>query len=148
MRAVKILSEMVAKAIKIAVKAHDGQYRKFEETDTPYIVHPIRVAAAFDAGTPEYIVAILHDVVEDTDVTLDDLREHFPEVIIDGVDGMTRRKDDGETFFEYVERCGKNPVSKAVKAQDLVDNMGSLPESHGLRARYTKAMQMLGLWSQ
>jgi hypothetical protein len=88
-----------------------------------YDAHYIRVA--FASGTQsidKMIIGILHDVVEDTDWTLDDLRRlGFSERVVNGVDGVTKR--EGERYFDFVERCSLNPDSIDVKLSDLKDNM-------------------------
>ncbi len=108
----------LAKAIRIAAEAHDGQQDRF---GAPYILHPLRVMMRM-TSEEERIAAILHDVVEDSDWTLDDLRkEGFSEVILQAVDCLTRRQ--GEHYFEYIERLKPNTVARAIKIADLEDNM-------------------------
>jgi len=103
-------------AIRIAVTAHAGQVEKSGE---PYITHPLRLMAAVD-GEEAKIVAVLHDVVEDTSVTVDDLRrEGFSETILAAVDCVTHRQ---ETYADYVVRCKNNPIANQVKLADLTDN--------------------------
>jgi (p)ppGpp synthase/HD superfamily hydrolase len=71
---------------------------------------------------PERVVAVLHDTVEDSEITLDDLRrEGFPGGIVEGVDCLTRR--EGETYERYMERVATNPLAVTVKIADLEDNM-------------------------
>src|SRR6188768_414379 len=94
------------KAIRIAVAAHAGQTDK---GGAPYITHPLRLMAAVETEE-EKIVALLHDVVEDTTVTLDDLRrEGFSDSVLAGVACVTHRRD--EPYAEYVIRCKHNPVA-------------------------------------
>ena len=113
-----ISPELLEKAIRIAVEAHQGQRDK---NDAPYILHPIRVMGRVRT-TPEQIVAILHDVVEDTDWTLDGLRkEGFPKEIVDAVDCLTKR--EGEAYEDFVTRAASNPIARPVKLADLEDNM-------------------------
>jgi (p)ppGpp synthase/HD superfamily hydrolase len=110
--------ELLEKAIRIAVEAHQGQRDK---NGAPYIMHPIRVMGRVRT-TPEKTVAILHDVVEDTDWTLDALtKEGFPAEIVDAVDCLTKR--EGEPYEDFVGRAAKNPVARPVKLADLEDNM-------------------------
>lgn len=110
---------MLDKAILIAAQAHLGQKDKYE---LPYILHPLRMALRFRSET-EMIVAVLHDVVEDNpDWNFDRLRqEGFSEEIIQAVDHLTRRAE--ETYEEFTERAGKNPLARKVKLADLEDNM-------------------------
>ena len=132
----------VDKAIEIAAIAHDNQYRKFEEACVPYIVHPLRVAARFSlCDNIHKIVAILHDVVEDTPVTLKDLEEHFSAEVIAAVDAISKR--DGEKYFDYIERCKQNMVARSVKIVDIHDNMKSFTEGHGMFERYKKSLKIL-----
>lgn len=105
-------------AVKIAVEAHQGQKDKY---GAPYILHPLRVMARVDSET-EKIVAILHDVVEDTDWTLDNLRKKgFSAEIIQAIDCVTKR--EGEAYEEFVNRSATNPLARRVKIADLEDNM-------------------------
>jgi len=119
------------KALEVATAAHDGYTDK---VGVAYIQHPLAVAAAVE-GTQEKIVALLHDVVEDTEVTLDDLRGHgFDEIIIAAVDAITKRK--GEPLEDYLARVKANPVALAVKFADIQHNM--LPERHQKLSSETK----------
>jgi (p)ppGpp synthase/HD superfamily hydrolase len=105
-------------AIALAVEAHNGQKDKFGEA---YILHPLRVMFRLK-GEVEQIVGILHDVVEDTPTTFDDLRRRgFSELVIDALDGVTRRET--ESYEEFVTRSGQHPISRQVKLADLEDNM-------------------------
>jgi hypothetical protein len=130
-------------AIEIAVKAHAGQIDKCGQ---PYIFHPIAVAATFRT-TLERVVAILHDVVEDTDVTQAMITHTFPALVSDAVDAITHRK--GEPHEDYLKRCVANPTAKAVKLADVIHNMGRLPEladeteRERLREKYRKSLSFL-----
>ena len=107
----------LVRANEIAEEAHDGILDKCGE---PYINHPRRIR---DKATSEKskIVAILHDVVEDTGWTLDDLREEgFDEDVVLGVDGMTRRPD--ESYMQFIKRLNENDLSVEVKVLDIQDN--------------------------
>lgn len=110
--------ELLEKGIGIAVEAHRGQRDRY---GAPYISHPIRVMQRL--GTPEQQTAgILHDVVEDTDWTFEDLRrEGFPQRILDALDCVTKR--GGEGYEDFVKRSASNSLAKAVKLADLEDNM-------------------------
>lgn len=107
----------VQKAYDIAMQAHKGQVDK---TGHPYIEHPIRMASKADSDA-EAIVALLHDVVEDTDITLIELSVHFSEYIIAAIDVLTKRK--GETNKEYYERIWYNRLAVRVKMLDIFDNL-------------------------
>ena len=105
-------------AIILAVQAHAGQVDKCGQ---PYILHPIRVMLRLKDPTAR-IVAILHDVVEDTTVTLNDLRRGgFPAEVVEAVELVSRVED--ESYEEFIERLAPNPIARAVKLADLEDNM-------------------------
>jgi (p)ppGpp synthase/HD superfamily hydrolase len=104
-------------AIQLALSAHAGQTDK---AGAPYILHPLRVMLA-GATAEERIVGVLHDVVEDSDVELDVIRESFGAQIADAVDAMTKRR--GETYSDFIQRCAENPLARRVKQNDLADNM-------------------------
>jgi (p)ppGpp synthase/HD superfamily hydrolase len=110
--------EMLEKAIGIAVTAHEGQKDRY---GAPYIFHPLRVMARVQTAR-EKTVAILHDVVEDTDWTFEKLRrEGFPEEIISALDCLTKREK--EPYEDLVRRSAGNPLARPVKIADLEDNM-------------------------
>jgi (p)ppGpp synthase/HD superfamily hydrolase len=105
------------RAIQIAVEAHAGQEGK---DGLPYILHPLRLMLKMDTEEAR-IVAVLHDVVEDTEVTLDDLRrEGFSEAVLENVQLLTH--EDGTPYEEYVERIKPHPLARKVKLADLEDN--------------------------
>ena len=104
-------------ALQIAKEAHAGQVDKAEED---YILHPMTVASYMDTDT-EKAIAYLHDVLEDTSVTVDELRNHFPNEIVDTVITLTHRKD--ESYFEYIQRISKSKLAKKVKVADLLHNL-------------------------
>lgn len=110
------LSTDVVKAKSLAIMAHNGQVDKAGDA---YILHPCRVAE--NVSTPaEKVVAWLHDVVEDTGITLGTIRVMFGEDTAKAVDAITHRK--GESYEDYVARAKENEVAKAVKIADLIDN--------------------------
>jgi (p)ppGpp synthase/HD superfamily hydrolase len=114
----KAFSTMFVDALDIAVEAHRGQTDKY---DQPYIMHVLGVMGGC-LTVEEKIVGLLHDVVEDTDMTIDDLRTRgFTERIVTAVDLLTRRR--GENYDHFVERIAPNPLARAVKLADLEDNM-------------------------
>ena len=109
------------KAIEIAAKVHNGQLDKGGNT---YILHPLRIMQNFCESESEStkICAVLHDVVEDTDITLDDLRaEGFSEEIIIALDCLTKR--EGEKYDDFISRVLTNEIACKVKNGDLADNM-------------------------
>jgi (p)ppGpp synthase/HD superfamily hydrolase len=131
-------------ALRVALDAHEGQHDK---AGAPYILHPLRMMARMETREAQ-IIAVLHDVVEDSDVTLDDLRAMgFDEDVVTAVDGLTRRPD--ETYEAFVQRAGTLPVARLVKLADLEDNMdvrrlGALTDKDLQRLRrYRAAWQAL-----
>jgi (p)ppGpp synthase/HD superfamily hydrolase len=105
------------RAIQIAAEAHAGQVDK---AGAPYILHPLRVMFRVESYE-ERIVAVLHDVVEDSRWTLDDLRaEGFSDAVVNSVDALTRRTN--ESYMEFVRRAGRDPAGRRVKLADLADN--------------------------
>ena len=107
---------LTKKAIKLAYKAHKDQYDK---AGLPYINHPLHLAESMD---DEYttIVALLHDVVEDTDITLDDLAKEFPKEVIDALKLLTHQKSI--PYMDYVAKIKTNDIARAVKIADLKHN--------------------------
>jgi guanosine-3',5'-bis(diphosphate) 3'-pyrophosphohydrolase len=106
------------RAIELAAKAHAGQVDKAGQ---PYILHPLRLLLA--VRTPhERIAAVLHDIVEDTPTTFDDLvAEGFAPEVVAAVRALT--KTDGEKRIEAAHRAAADPVARAVKLADVADNM-------------------------
>jgi hypothetical protein len=107
----------IEKALQIAAKAHEGQKDKAGE---PYILHPLRVMQKVQ-GEEAMIVAVLHDVIEDTPVTTDDLRQaDFSDKVLAALLCVTHRKD--EPYADYVVRCKGDEIARQVKLADLEDN--------------------------
>jgi (p)ppGpp synthase/HD superfamily hydrolase len=135
--------QMLLRATTLAVKAHDGHKRK---DGTPYIAHPVRVAIRCDKRL-EKVVALLHDVVEDTDVTYDDLRDAgFTNEVINAVEAITKRP--GEVYADFVLRCKANEIARVVKLADIDDNLADQSaldpeEAEFLKTRYEKAKVVL-----
>ncbi len=106
------------RAIALAAQAHAGQVDKAGQ---PYILHPLRVMLSV-TGSSERMAAVLHDVVEDTAITFDDLRsEGFPEDVITAIEALT--KHPGETRLAAAQRAVVNPIARRVKLADVADNM-------------------------
>lgn len=108
------------RAIEIAVNAHAEQTDKADET---YILHPLRVMLEQDSQAA-MIAAILHDVVEDSDWTVAELKEEtvdFPDESIEAIELLT--KSDGQSYEEFVRRAAKHPIAQSVKQSDIEDNM-------------------------
>ncbi|MBR4022183.1 MAG: GTP pyrophosphokinase [Ruminococcus sp.] len=112
-----IYTKLTQKAMKIAYDAHHGQT---DCNGMPYVFHPYHLAEQMD---DEYscCVALLHDVAEDTSVTLEDLAKEFPQEIIEALKLLTHEK--GTDYFEYVRKIKDNPLAKKVKLADLEHNM-------------------------
>src|SRR4051795_13689583 len=110
--------EDLARAIALAASAHVGQ---IDKSGKPYILHPVRVMQRSSSESWDtQIVAILHDTVEDTWVTLDILRSAgFSDPVVEGVDAITHRK--GEDYVAYTRRCALSPIAVIVKLADLAD---------------------------
>lgn len=108
-------------AIEFALEKHGDTVNK--KNGEIYFLHVLRVMLAGETEA-ERIVGVLHDVVEDTDASLDDLRSMgFDDQIVAGVDAMTRREAKGETYEDFVLRCKADPIARRVKLFDLRDNM-------------------------
>jgi (p)ppGpp synthase/HD superfamily hydrolase len=106
------------RAIEIAASAHRGHVDKAGQ---PYILHPLFLMLRFP-DLDAMIVAVLHDTVEDSDLTLDGLKEEgFSDAVITAVDALTRRED--ESYEDFISRLGSNPLARRVKLADLEHNM-------------------------
>jgi (p)ppGpp synthase/HD superfamily hydrolase len=137
-------ADLLEKAIAIAVEAHQGQK---DRNGAPYILHPLRVMARVGTDA-EKTVAILHDVVEDTDWTLERLaKEGFPDEILEPLRCVTKK--EGEEYEDFVRRSASNDVARRVKLADLEDNMdirrlSSISEKDGERfKKYLRAWRFL-----
>lgn len=111
-----IYTKLTNKAMKIAYAAHHGQV---DHNGIPYIFHPIHLAESMDDEI-SCCAALLHDVVEDTDVTLDDLAREFPAEVIEVVKLLTH--EDGTDYYDYVRRLKENPIARKVKLADIAHN--------------------------
>ena len=112
-----IYTELTRKAMNIAYKAHHGQ---LDHCGVPYIFHPLHLA---EQMTTEHAccAALLHDTVEDTDLTLDDLRAAgMPPAVVFAVQQLTH--DPSVDYFDYVRNIKPNAIAKAVKLADLAHN--------------------------
>ena len=139
-----IYTELTKKAMNIAYKAHDGQ---FDKCGFPYICHPIHLAESIITTLPLYInndnnkdylkgipvdeyltcVALLHDVVEDTDITIEDLSKEFPFIVTQAVDLLTHRK--GVDYFDYIYKIKSNFLARSIKILDILHNKNKDRES-------------------
>ena len=139
-----IYTDKTKKAMKLCYEAHKGQVDK---SGLPYVFHPAHVAEQMtdEAAT---IVALLHDVVEDTDYTLEDIAaEGFGKEILEAVALMTH--EDDVPYLDYVEKLKDNPIARAVKLADLAHNsdlsrIGEVDEETRQRLeKYKKAIALL-----
>ena len=127
-------------AIILATEAHKDQV---DRGGQPYIFHPLRVMLSV-SSIEEKIVAVLHDVVEDTDVTLEEISSNFGWEIKDAVDSVSRRNHclskhecnyphgchceclgcvTNETYTDFIKRAYMNPIGRVVKIADIKDNL-------------------------
>ena len=111
-----IYTPMTMKAMKIAYQAHQGQ---LDYNGIPYIFYPIHLAETMQ-NEINCTVALLHDTVEDTSITLDELKKEFPQEVVEAVALLTH--EDDEDYFDYVRRIKDHPVAKCVKLADLAHN--------------------------
>ena len=112
-----LYTELTKKALKLSFQAHKDQVDK---NGIPYVYHPFHLAEQMD---DEYsvCVALLHDVAEDTDITVDDIRAlGFPAEVTDALTLMTH--DDGTEYLDYVRALSDNPIARKVKRADLLHN--------------------------
>lgn len=123
-------------ALELAKQKHKGQFRK---DGKEYITHPIAIASRFPKM--EYkIVAILHDVIEDTDMTIEELRELFSDEICDAIESISKTKY--ESYLNYILRVKDNKIATAVKLEDLKHNLSDI-WSGNLKEKYIMAQYIL-----
>ena len=134
----------LGRAIELAKQHHKGQTNK---AGKPYIEHPLRVMNQMKSEE-EKIVAVLHDIVEDTDISLNDVRnEGFSEEVVSAVECLT--KQVGENYDSYIERISFNPLAVKIKLADLEDNrdLTRLPQVTDMNLerleKYEKALEKL-----
>ena len=141
-----IYTELTNKAMKIAYSAHHGQ---LDYNGIPYIFHPIHLAEGMDDEI-SCCAALLHDVVEDTAVTMEELAREFPKEVIDVLKLLTHTDDTD--YFDYVRSIKTNPIAVKVKLADLAHNsdqsrcVGSDLSPQRLafwKQKYQKAMAIL-----
>lgn len=115
------MKEIFNKAFEIACEAHKGQ---LDKAGMPYILHPIRVSEKFEAFNLK-TVAILHDVIEDSNITGQDLKDKgIPSYIIVSVQLLTKNR--GEDYVSYLQRLNSDFYARTVKIEDLKDNIDTL----------------------
>ena len=139
-----LYTPLTCKAIKIAYTAHHGQVDK---GGLPYIFHPYHLAEQMDDEV-SCCAALLHDVAEDTDVTMEDLAKEFPREVIDVLKLLTHQKS--VPYFDYVRSIKKNPIAVKIKLADIAHNSDQT-RCPGLtaeqlcyfREKYTRALAIL-----
>ena len=141
-----IYTELTKKAMSIAYNAHHGQVDK---AGVPYVFHPLHLAESMEDEI-SCCAALLHDVVEDTDISLEELAKQFPAEVIEAVGLLTHTED--VDYFDYIRKIKTNPIALKVKLADLAHNMDStrfagVPVPEGrigyLQSKYTKAKAIL-----
>jgi (p)ppGpp synthase/HD superfamily hydrolase len=137
-----IYTELSIKVMNLAYTAHHGQ---FDKGGVPYIFHPIHLAETMD-DEASTCVALLHDTVEDTGVTLEELAAIFPWEVVEAVDLMTHR--EGVDYFDYVRAIKTNPIAAKVKLADLAHNgdpnrICNQGNGEKRRAKYAAARKIL-----
>ena len=141
-----LYTPLTIKAMKLAYQAHQGQ---LDKGGMPCVFHPYHLAEQM-ADETSVCVALLHDVVEDTAVTLAELEKEFPPAVTEAVRLLTH--DPAVDYFDYVRAIGAKPVAKAVKLADLAHNSDqtrlacigvSAEQQARLREKYAKARAIL-----
>ena len=139
-------AEELELAIALAVRAHHGQRYPSPQAE-PYILHPLRVMLRV-SGVRARAVAVLHDVLEDTAVTAEELREaNLSSEVVDAVTALTRRS--GQTYEQYIEQVAGNAIARPVKLADLADNLANnkrltrRPDIVARIERYERAIRWL-----
>lgn len=145
-----IYTQLTNRAMRIAYDAHHGQN---DHGGVPYIFHPLHIAEQMDDEI-SVCCALLHDVVEDTCVTMKDLERDFPPEITEVVRLLTH--DPAVDYFEYIRALKKNPVARKIKLVDLAHNCDETrmaaqsltrDELQYFRAKYRKARDILESWN-
>ena len=141
-----IYTPLTKKALKLCFDAHKDQTDK---TGLPYVFHPFHLAEQME---DEYttVTALLHDVVEDTDYTLQDLQNMgYPDEVIQALTLLTH--DDSSEYMDYVKRLKNNPIARAVKLADLKHNSDlsryDKIDGNAIKrtAKYKQAIEILSL---
>lgn len=128
-------------ALELATKMHKGQFRKVSGEEA--ISHPLAVANKFTDENYK-IVAILHDTIEDTSLTIEDLREiGLDESLILAIDILTKKQD--QTYLDYILQCKKHEITKVIKIEDLKHNLSDNPTSKCSEDRYLMALYILNM---
>ncbi len=116
-----VYTELTNKALRFAYKAHHGQ---LDYNGIPYVFHPLHLAEQMEDEV-SCCAALLHDVVEDTPYTLEDLRREFPECVVETVALLThdaQADSNLEAYYENIRRIKLHPVARKVKLADIAHN--------------------------
>lgn len=139
--------DLLRRSVELAVGAYEGVTDK---NGVPYICHAMMTALYVNASPIVRAAALLHDVIEDTSVTIEDLKRYsFPKEVVDAVDLLTRPKDEA-SYTDYIRKIveSKNAVAIQVKIADLTDNLSKTRTEEDVlntiqRSRYEKARVQL-----
>lgn len=138
-----INTKMTREAMKIAYNAH---YNQFDRAGVPYIYHPIHLAENMDSEIA-CVVALLHDVVEDTDIRMEELAKTFPKEVIEILKLLTHDKE--VDYMEYIKGIKENAIARKVKIEDILHNadetrLDTITEEDIIRReKYKKALEFL-----
>ena len=134
--------DLIAESRKIAVIAHDGQFRTMgADKGLPYIVHPDRVAARFKDKPVLAAIGQLHDVIEDSTMTAEGLQEMgIPGCVVEAVVALS--KIPGENYLDFILRVMRNPLARQVKIADIEDNLEGLDDG-SRKDKYRLALHVL-----
>lgn len=141
-----IYTPLTIRAMSVAYDAHHGQ---LDKSGVPYVLHPLHLAEQMDDEI-SCCAALLHDVVEDTEVTLEQLAKEFPAQVVEAVRLLTHNPDTD--YYDYVRSIKGNPIAVKVKLADLAHNMDAsrfsgveVPNERigYFRDKYTKALAIL-----
>jgi hypothetical protein len=140
-------SPTIEDAIALAANAHRGQRYPSPEAE-PAIFHPLRVMLRF-TDCDEQMAAVLHDAIEDSELTLEDLvAAGYPTPVVGAVDCLTHRDD--ETYAQYIDRLAGNEIARRIKVEDLNQNLANnrrlpaSPDNVERIERYLRALERLG----
>ena len=138
-----IYTNLTKQALKLCFEAHNEQ---IDKSGMPYVFHPFHLAEQM-TDEAKTVVALLHDVVEDTQYSMQDLEKEFPREVIEALKLLTH--DKSVDYFEYVEKVKANPTAKKVKIADVIHNsdqsrLDSITEKDlKRREKYKKAIALL-----
>ena len=132
-------SELLSLAETLATQAHEGQFRR--GGIIPYIEHPRAVVERLAGDTDAQVVAWLHDVLEDTPVTAEELKKKgIPSHLVDAVAMMTKTK--GKSYEDYLNDITASPLATKVKIADMLSNLADNPTDQQIR-KYAKGLLRL-----